>query len=149
MQEVSIDSLQQQARMFWGKVREVRIFLREGGTPPPTRTTSTSADLGVSLSLSPSSLFPSYSSASVSSSLLVASWNSCRSSCLIHWGVLLPRPPVSSLLTPPMPPSLLPLFPRPLTPLGGLGMLSVGFQGFSTRWDLPRQLINYMCHNGS
>ena len=34
MQEVSIDSLQQQVRTFWVESREVRIFLWGCGVPP-------------------------------------------------------------------------------------------------------------------
>ena len=36
MQEVSIDSLQQQVRTLWGESREVRVFLWGGGIPPHT-----------------------------------------------------------------------------------------------------------------
>ena len=34
MWKVLVDFLQQQVCTFWGKIREVRVFLR-GGTPPP------------------------------------------------------------------------------------------------------------------
>ena len=34
MREVSIDSLQQQVRTFWGEYLEVRVFLWGGGIPP-------------------------------------------------------------------------------------------------------------------
>ena len=36
MQEVSVDSMQQQVGTLWDNVRPVRVFLR-GGTPPPLR----------------------------------------------------------------------------------------------------------------
>ena len=34
VREVSIDSLQQQVRTFWGEFREVCVFLWGGGVPP-------------------------------------------------------------------------------------------------------------------
>ena len=59
LQEVSVDSLQQQLRTFGIESREVRIFLW-GGHVPPTQVTSTSAPRVVSppLSLSPFRFFP-------------------------------------------------------------------------------------------
>ena len=35
MRDVSIDSLQKLVRTFWGKSKEVRVFLRGGVAPPP------------------------------------------------------------------------------------------------------------------
>ena len=63
MQEVSIDSLQQQVRTFWGESWEVRVFFWRGGILPHASDLDR-GPRGVSLSLYLSSFSSSYSSSS-------------------------------------------------------------------------------------
>ena len=119
-------------------------FPLRGGMSPPMRTTSISAPLWVSPSLSPSSSSSSSSSAPVSSPLLVASWRSCLWSCLLGGEVpaasshcfLRPTSTSSSAA-----PSYAPPSPDPL---GGSGLLSMGCRGLVVTWASPRQYINYL-----
>ena len=53
MQEVSIESLQQQVRTIWGESREVRVFLWGGGVPPHASDLDRGLQWGLSVSVSP------------------------------------------------------------------------------------------------
>ena len=71
MHEVSVDSLQQQVRTFWGESLEVRVFLW-GVASPPTRVTLTRASSGVSPS-HPLCIYSSLFSYAVSSGSIASS----------------------------------------------------------------------------
>ena len=115
MQEVSIDSLQQQVCTFWGESWEVRVFLwGRGMPPPPTRITYTFPPLEVSPPLPPSSSLTS-SSASVSAPLYMALWYYSVDSPLCGGGLWIPPPDYP--LTPTSPPlPLISLLSLPLDP---------------------------------
>ena len=115
MWEVSIDYLQQQVHMFWGKVREVRIFLQGEACPPPRGPPLLEPPLG---SLRPYPLPPHYYYPLLPPSQL-RSQMPLSDPAFFGERVLLPCPLVSPLPPPPLPLTLLILLPCPSTPQVG------------------------------
>ena len=148
MQEVSIDSLQQQVRTFRGESREVRVFLWGGQVPPNASDLDRCPPCGLSVPV-PILL----------NTLLIRF-------CLRLFHFLSGLVALLYLFSPSagggsedLSPCFHPLFyfsppasypstyPSPL-PLDVSGLLWLGCWGLVTRWAAPRLDVNYTVHNG-
>ena len=145
VEEVSIESLQQQVRMFWGKVREVYAFLRGGHVPSHADHLYRCSPWGISVP------FPFLLIPPILLHLRLVSALRCLLEILpliLTFSEGYPAapspcvPPATSSSSSSAPASA----PLSSDPPGGSGLSSVGFRGLFARQDSPRRLINYRGH---